>query len=115
MRIVRLLFAARTESGEWITPPSGRGWASRCWLSGLARDPPPFARTTATRLTATWNELQLTELPPRSPAFPPIGAAAILAETANPTVSATARALGQNTRLGGQGRKLSAPSSASRN
>ena len=92
LRIVRKLYSA-------LTDPTGvlahrRGALERVQL--LLEDWAETQRRlvdTETRMTAVLDELQLTELATSIRGLSPVGAAAILAETGDPTRFATARAL----------------------
>jgi len=92
LRIVRKLYSA-------LTDPTGvlahrRGALERVQL--LLEDWAETQRRlvdTETRMTAVLEELQLTELATSIRGLSPVGAAAILAETGDPTRFATARAL----------------------
>jgi transposase len=92
MRIVRLLFAALTDSAGVVTHRAGAlervALLMGDWLETHRR-----LLDTETRMTTVLDELQLTELVTSITGLSAIGAAAILAETGDPRRFATARAL----------------------
>jgi transposase len=92
IRIVRLLFAALTDPAAVITHRPGAferiGLLVGDWLETHRR-----LLDTETRMTTILNELRLTKLATSITGLSAIGAAAILAETGDPTRFATARAL----------------------
>jgi transposase len=92
MRIVRLLFAALTDPAGVITHRPGAlervALLLSDWLETHRR-----LLDTETRMMAILDELRLTELATSITGLSAIGAAAILAETGDPSRFATARAL----------------------
>ncbi|OJF11277.1 hypothetical protein BG844_27300 [Couchioplanes caeruleus subsp. caeruleus] len=92
MRIVRLLFAALSDPAGVTAHRLGAlervALILHDWLETHRR-----LADTETRMTAVLDQLQLTELVTSIPGLSTTGAAASLAETANPNRFATARAL----------------------
>jgi transposase len=110
LRIVRKLFQA-------LADPTGvlahrRGALERVqWLLEDWADTQRKLTDTETRMTAVLDELGLTTLATSIHGLSPVGAAAILAETGDPTRFATARALVKHAGLA-PGRSCPAPSPA---
>jgi transposase len=92
LRIVRKLFAALADPTGVLAHRRGALERVQLLLEDWAETQRKLADT-ETRMTAVLDELQLTELATSIHGLSPVGAAAILAETGDPTRFATARAL----------------------
>ena len=92
LRIVRALFTAVSDPAGVLAHRRGALERVQLLLEDWRENQPKLADTEQ-RMTGVLDQLQLTELVTTIPGLSPVGAAAILAETGDPTRFATARAM----------------------